>query len=57
MTETEKAHDQWFREQVAKGLEEADSPGVHWVSHCDVERERAAWRESLRAQIEASPNK
>lgn len=55
MTETEKSHDQWFREQVAKGLEEADSPNVHWVSHSDVEQERAAWRKSLMAQIETSP--
>ncbi|MDQ2734191.1 MAG: hypothetical protein M3Y55_04190 [Pseudomonadota bacterium] len=42
------AHDQWFREQVAQGLKEADDPATQWVSRETVRaesaRRRAEWR-------------
>jgi hypothetical protein len=42
------AHDRWFREQVAKGIQEANDPTTEWVSNETVKaesnRRRAAWR-------------
>ena len=42
------AHDQWFREQVAQAIEEADDPATQWVSNeaamAESAQRRAAWR-------------
>jgi hypothetical protein len=42
------AHDQWFREQVAQAIEEAEYPSTQWVSNEAAKAEnaqrRAAWR-------------
>ncbi len=42
------AHDRWFREQVAKGMQEANDPTTQWVSNetvkAESKRRRAAWR-------------
>ena len=42
------AHDRWFREQVAKAVEEAKDPATQWVSNEAAQvqgaKRRAAWR-------------
>ncbi|TAM36953.1 MAG: hypothetical protein EPN61_15300 [Burkholderiaceae bacterium] len=42
------AHDQWFREQVAEGIEQANDPATQWVSNEAVKavsaQRRATWR-------------
>lgn len=37
-------HDRWFREEVAKALQEADDPTTRWVSHDEAKRQSASWR-------------
>jgi hypothetical protein len=48
------AHDKWFREQVARGLAEADNPATKWISNEAVKgesaRRRAAWRKAAPGQ-------
>lgn len=42
-----RAHDAWFRAEVAQGLREADDPAVERVPHSEVatswRRQRAEW--------------
>ncbi|MBJ9698303.1 hypothetical protein [Burkholderia cenocepacia] len=45
------AHDQWFREQVREGLEEADDPNTKWVSNEEAEASFAKKRAELQARI------
>ncbi len=44
------AHDQWFRDQVAQSVEEANDSGTKWVSNdlakAQAAKRRAAWRKS-----------
>jgi hypothetical protein len=44
------AHDQWFRDQVRQGVEEADDPKTKWVTNDQAKsqaaKRRAAWRKS-----------
>lgn len=42
-------HDAWFRDQVARGLVEADAPAAEWISNDDA---KASWSEQ-RAQLAA----
>lgn len=48
-------HDQWFREQVAKGLEQANDPDTEWVSNEEVKamsaKRRAAWAKQAKGPI------
>jgi hypothetical protein len=45
------AHDQWFREQVALAVTEADDPNTEWISHETVKADMQRQRESLMARI------
>jgi len=44
------AHDQWFREQVALAIVEAEDPATQWVSNeaakAESAQRRAAWRQT-----------
>lgn len=40
-------HDQWFRDQVAQALVEADDPATEWVSN---EEANASW-DKLRVEL------
>lgn len=46
------AHDKWFREQVAQGLEEADDPATVWVSQEEASASWAKKRAELLARVE-----
>lgn len=48
------AHDQWFREQVREGLEEADDPNTKWVSNEEAKAGFAKRRAELQARIKKS---
>lgn len=41
------AHDEWFREQVQLGIDEADSDNAVWSSHDDVAKRAKKRREAL----------
>ncbi|ARK99562.1 hypothetical protein AQ721_14885 [Burkholderia pseudomallei] len=45
------AHDQWFREQVREGLEEADDPNTKWVSNDEAQERYASKRAKLLDRI------
>ncbi|ARK49528.1 hypothetical protein BOC35_25705 [Burkholderia pseudomallei] len=45
------AYDQWFREQVREGLEEADDPNTKWVSDDEAQESYARKRAELLARI------
>ncbi|WP_232484072.1 MULTISPECIES: hypothetical protein [Burkholderia] len=45
------AYDQWYREEVSKGLEEADDPNTKWVSNEEAEASFAKQRAELLARI------
>ncbi|WP_244119351.1 hypothetical protein [Burkholderia gladioli] len=45
------AYDQWYREEVSKGLEEADDPNTKWVSNEEAEASFAKKRAELQARI------
>ena len=45
------AHDQWFRAQVAQGLQEADDPTTVWITHDTAKAAMQRQRESLLARI------
>ncbi|KMW74427.1 hypothetical protein TI10_01155 [Photorhabdus luminescens subsp. luminescens] len=44
-------HDNWFREQVKQGLNEADDPNTVWVSHKLAKQEMQCQREALQARV------
>ncbi|THJ48118.1 hypothetical protein E9536_37765 [Burkholderia sp. LS-044] len=45
------AYDQWYQEEVSKGLEEADDPNTKWVSNEEAEASFAKQRAELQARI------
>ncbi|MCA8005164.1 hypothetical protein [Burkholderia cenocepacia] len=45
------AYDQWYREEVSKGLEEADDPNTKWVSNEEAEASFTKKRSELLARI------
>lgn len=45
------AHNEWFREQVREGLEEADDPNTKWVSNDEAKESYARKRAELLARI------
>ncbi len=45
------AHDQWFRAQVAQGLQAADEPATVWIAHDEAKADMQRQRESLLARI------
>ncbi|WP_244140932.1 hypothetical protein [Burkholderia vietnamiensis] len=45
------AYDRWYREEVRKGLEEADDPNTKWVSNEEAEASFAKKRAELQARI------
>lgn len=46
-------HDVWFRDQVARGLAEADDPATVWVTREEAKASWAERRARLLAGIEA----
>ena len=52
------AHDQWFREEVRKGLAEADDPATKWLSNEEVKRQsterRAEWASQAATKADRS---
>ena len=54
----QRAHDRWFREQVAQAMREADDPTTQWVSNEAMKDEsaarRAAWRKRASEQSRGS---
>ncbi|MBU9552730.1 hypothetical protein KTE50_29790 [Burkholderia multivorans] len=45
-------YDAWFREQVGRGLQEADDPKTEWVSHDQVKADMASQRAALQRRID-----
>jgi hypothetical protein len=43
-------HDQWFREQVGKALQEADDPAAVWIPHDTAKADMQRQRERLLAR-------
>lgn len=44
-------HNQWFRAQVAQGLQEADDPAAVWITHDTAKAAMQRQRESLLTRI------
>jgi hypothetical protein len=51
------AHDQWFREEVAKAIEQADEPTTQWVTNEEVMAESAKRRAQWRERAAIAPEK
>lgn len=49
-------HDKWFREQVERGIKQANDPDTVWVSHEEVKamsiKRRAAWARQAKGHLE-----
>jgi hypothetical protein len=50
-------HDKWFREQVALGLLEADSPDAEWVSNEEASASWARKRAELAKRVEGDADR
>lgn len=48
------AYDEWFREEVAQALVEADDPATQWVSHDEVKLDWAKQRAELLKSAEGT---
>lgn len=48
-------YDKWFREQVEKGIQQANDPDTVWVSHEEVQamsvKRRAAWAKQAKGHV------
>lgn len=46
------AHNKWFREQVERGVEEANNPDTQWVTQAEAKSSWAQTKAKLQAQID-----